>query len=615
MSAQNHSRSLSAAGLCALLTLAACSDDNPMAPARNLSPREAAREISVSNPAITLLSVEVAGGEVKQPLLYNLSLADGRSRSALATPAGEGRQLVVRGHDANGNVTHEGNATVGGIRVGQNEPLTVELFARGEGKPAKLTLDVVGEEPPRGGGSIVIEAPKEVLQGQQVSVTATVYDAEGRRLEVDPREIHWAVSDPRLGGVSANERWSEVFQAYKLGFVELVGVYKNYITKWPIKVLFDPYVQVAAGFDFTCGRRQSGAVYCWGDNQTSQLGTTTAASCFANGYAVQCSNRPVAVSGGRAFKSISSGRAFVCGIETNDRISCWGKNDRGQLGVGSVGAPEGSPKSLINTSTFAALTTGGEHACAIVNSTQRPAYCWGLNGNGQLGDGNPGYFSFNPLQQPTPVLVSGGYGWVSIAAGKLHTCGVNTETNNRAMCWGNGSNGALGTGPFYSELPTPGYVNTPQTPNMNSVYSGPDATGTCWNRTGPVSYCNGTNDRGQAGVGASSPMVGQPASLYGNPALLSIALGTKHVCAVDTTDQLWCWGDNTDGQIGFGTTVYYFRNHPVPVGTWKFAQVTSGGNHSCGVTRTGEVYCWGKNDRGQLGTGSFNSTPTPSPVQ
>jgi alpha-tubulin suppressor-like RCC1 family protein len=605
-----------AAALCALLGAGACSDDNLVGPSRAVSPREAQREISVSNPAISLLSVEVGGGKTKYPLLYNLPLVDGWSKSALTTPAAEGRQLVVRGYDVYGTLTHQGSVTVEAIRVGRNEPLNIVLAPTKEGKSAKVSIDIVGEEL-SGGGSIVVEAPKEIAEGQRVSLKAHVYDRKGRQMDVDPADIHWAVSDPRIGKVDIDE-WSQRWiDASRYGVFELVAIYKEIVWRLPIAVLADPYVQIAAGFDFTCGRRSSGAVSCWGDNATSQLGAATTQTCFAPSTTDACSDRPVAVSGGRTYKFISSGRGFVCGIETTDRISCWGRNDKGQLGNGGFGGSAGSPTSLNNASTFTSLTTGGDHSCAIVNSAPRQALCWGWNGSGQLGDNNPGYFTFNPMQQTSPVAVFGGFGWKSIAAGREHTCGITTTGEPR--CWGPNYFGELGTGPVNSMFPTPAVVNTPQSPAFNTVFSGANAYGTCWLRVGPVPTCHGANDSGQVAIGFLSPSANQPATMSfiqsPPPSFMSIALGSKHTCAVDDADNLWCWGGNSNGQVGFATVTWAYLFRPKQVGAYKFSSVTAGANHTCGLTRAGDVFCWGKNDRGQLGIGSHgSSTPTPTLV-
>jgi len=92
-------------------------------------------------------------------------------------------------------------------------------------------------------------------------------------------------------------------------------------------------------------------------------------------------------------------------------------------------------------------------------------------------------------------------------------------------------------------------------------------------------------------------------------------MGTKHTCAIDDADNLWCWGGNREGQVGVSTSAaqYYFR--PRQVGTYKFASVTAGGSHTYALTRSGDVFCWGKNDRGQLGIRSHGtSAPTPTQI-
>jgi alpha-tubulin suppressor-like RCC1 family protein len=375
-------------------------------------------------------------------------------------------------------------------------------------------------------------------------------------------------------------------------------------------------VQVAAGFDFSCGRRASGRVYCWGDNGSSQLGATTSQTCYS-GQLIPCSDRPVAVSGGRVYSSISAGRSFVCGIEPSGSVSCWGKNDKAQLGIGALSTSEATPTTLSAMANgtalkFSTLTTGGFHACGIVQSTQK-AVCWGSNSIGQLGDGNPGYYSFNPLQQTKPVDVSGNTSWGSLAAGKEHTCGVTVA--GIGMCWGSNYYGELGIGPSYSVMDVPTQMNFMISPALTHTISGPDAYGTCFFQPGPIAFCDGANIRGQAGIGQATQNVGQPSKVWGSTIFLSMALGTQHACGTDNYNHLFCWGDNTDGQIGIHWNQQYFLNHPQQVGTATFTGVTSGGNHSCAVNQIGQVYCWGKNHRGQLGIGSqgqYSRTSTPT---
>ena len=174
MSAQLVSRSLYAAGLCALLGAAACTDDsNPVAPSRSTAPRAAQRQITVSEPSLSLISIEVGAGQLKQPLLYDIPLSDGASAAVFSTPAAEGRSITVRGYDVYGNLTHQGSAKTSVIWEGKNEPLSVALYPVREGKEVSVSLDMVGEVA-IGGGSIQLKAPKEMRQGQSVALNAAV---------------------------------------------------------------------------------------------------------------------------------------------------------------------------------------------------------------------------------------------------------------------------------------------------------------------------------------------------------------------------------------------------------------------------------------------------------
>src|SRR3954467_6671189 len=89
------------------LLLAACADQSPIAPTRSLLPSTPSRSVALSSENAFLLSVEVRGSGLEQPLIYNIPLANGVSEASLALPAGEGRELVVHAHDQYGNVTHE----------------------------------------------------------------------------------------------------------------------------------------------------------------------------------------------------------------------------------------------------------------------------------------------------------------------------------------------------------------------------------------------------------------------------------------------------------------------------------------------------------------------------
>jgi len=99
----------------------------------------------------------------------------------------------------------------------------------------------------------------------------------------------------------------------------------------------------------------------------------------------------------------------------------------------------------------------------------------------------------------------------------------------------------------------------------------------------------------------------------------TLSAGGNHTCGVTTTGQAYCWGSNKEGQLGDGTRNRHGRPFPVSGGL-RFGGVSAGGSHSCGVTTDNTAYCWGLNWFGQLGEGT-NATSDPfvinrlSPVQ
>ncbi|MGK7312150.1 MAG: Ig-like domain-containing protein [Candidatus Longimicrobiales bacterium M2_2A_002] len=126
-------------------------------------------------------------------------------------------------------------------------------------------------------------------------------------------------------------------------------------------------------------------------------------------------------------------------------------------------------------------------------------------------------------------------------------------------------------------------------------------------------YCWGADDRGQLGNAVDALYFDSPRPVAGGHALVQVSTGANHTCGVTTDSAVLCWGDNDRGQLGDGTTTD--RPIPAPVSTSaSFVQVSAGANHTCGLTATGELLCWGANAFGQLGDGSSTDSSTPVAV-
>jgi alpha-tubulin suppressor-like RCC1 family protein len=195
------------------------------------------------------------------------------------------------------------------------------------------------------------------------------------------------------------------------------------------------FASLSAGSFHTCGVTSSAEAYCWGSNAWGQLG---------DGSTSPRSLIPVAVSGGLAFSSVSSGNGHTCGLTAGGTAYCWGANSWGQLG-NAMGAGMAirttTPVEVEGGHTFTSLTASSAFSCGVTVSGG--AYCWGSNADGRLGIGTGGVGQFNPFDfHVTPTAVAGGIGFATVSAGIAHVCGM--STGGIAYCWGAGSNGQLG---------------------------------------------------------------------------------------------------------------------------------------------------------------------------
>ena len=241
------------------------------------------------------------------------------------------------------------------------------------------------------------------------------------------------------------------------------------------------------------------------------------------------------------------------------------------------------------------MSTGLDHACGI--TTAGETYCWGYNANGQLGDGTT-------ADSPVPVRVSGGVVFESVAAGSRGTCGL--TASGVAYCWGYNGNGNVGDSTF-TNTTAPVAVSGGLT--FTSLSAG--AGHRCAVAATDEAYCWGLNRDGQLGNGRFFSDKNTPTLVSGGLAFQSVSAGADHSCGVTTTARAYCWGFNSEGSLGNGT-FFPDLNEPSEVsGGLDFEFVTAGAIYSCGVTTTGEAYCWGDNSTGSLGDGSILSSNVP----
>ncbi|MEW6683698.1 MAG: kelch repeat-containing protein [Nitrospirota bacterium] len=304
-------------------------------------------------------------------------------------------------------------------------------------------------------------------------------------------------------------------------------------------------------------------------------------------------NRSVAAHFNLQAVQISTGQAHSCALISNGTIKCWGSNSSGQ-----VGGPSLSTVTGITTAT--SVEAGASHTCALL--ANRTVQCWGSNSSGQLGDGTTGGST------TTPVTVSGISNAVAISSGGSHTCAV--LSTGAVQCWGLGTSGQLGNNAFNNSATS---VTVSGITTAVAVSAG-GAHSCAVLSTGAV-QCWGSNGSGQLGSPtASSGASPVPLTVSGISTAVAVSADNAHTCATLSSGAVQCWGSNSSGQLGNGTTGGSSTS-PVTVSGISTAVAVSAGNaHTCASLSSGAVSCWGDNDSGKLGNGDETLTDRASPV-
>ncbi len=327
---------------------------------------------------------------------------------------------------------------------------------------------------------------------------------------------------------------------------------------------------------------------------------------------------PTGAFGGMA--SVSAGGSHTCALTMAAGPKCWGDNIAGQLGDGTNSGPQtcgSEPCSTVLvgvtglTSGGAAVAAGGDHSCAV--TTTGGLKCWGDNTYGELGDGTT-------TSRTTPVDVVGltsGVAAVAAGAGLFgeHTCALTTAGG--VKCWGANFYGQLGNGqacPFICSTPVDvsGLTSGAAAISAGSGYA-------CAVTTGGGVKCWGDNSYGELGDGTTTGSTIPLDVMALTSGVTAVSAGGDHACAVTMAGGLKCWGANQFGQLGVGTssgpqtcgaTTCSTTQLDVMSLTSGVAAVSAGGSHTCAVTMAGGLKCWGANQFGQLGVGTSSGPQT-----
>lgn len=291
---------------------------------------------------------------------------------------------------------------------------------------------------------------------------------------------------------------------------------------------------------------------------------------------------------------LASGAAHTCLSNDAGIPYCWGANGHRQAGAGT-GVLVSSPHQMdvVPCGALLRVTAAFDATCVLCDDTFE-VRCWGDNSAGQLGLGDTADRT-SPTVIPPPVAGD----WLRVAIGADHLCGILGD--GAVWCAGANGHGQLGTGDQIASAVFRA-VDGPLDPGFGWVAAGVgftcavDGTGAAW--------CWGRGDRGQLGDGAGQDRLSPTAVATGDATFIGVTAGDDHACALDATGNAWCWGAGDRGQLGNGQM--NDAREPVAVHmppNTTYLDLECRAHTCCGQDSNGRVFCWGANDAAQLGVG------------
>jgi len=269
-------------------------------------------------------------------------------------------------------------------------------------------------------------------------------------------------------------------------------------------------------------------------------------------------------------------------------LRCWGDDSDGQLGVPAADGGTTLPPVTVAGGPWIAPATGSHHTCAL--ASDGGVWCWGGNANGQLGSGDR-----TSRAEPRQVALSAKA--VDVRTAFEFTCAVLADAS--VWCWGYNQEGQLGLGDQYPGDDRTSPVQLGDARDWTFVATGQGHG--CGIRAPGRLYCWGRNTDSQLGQGVTNPQeMRAPVQVGGDADWVSVGCAQSTTCARKRNGSLWCWGAQSSGALAVGDVAP--RLTPAQVPTYSdWSEESVGTFHTCGLRPGGEIWCAGRNTEGQIG--------------
>ena len=295
--------------------------------------------------------------------------------------------------------------------------------------------------------------------------------------------------------------------------------------------------------------------------------------------------------------AVSVGTLHACAASPAGTVSCWGANMFGQLGNSEMSSSDAPV--LASLPAAGAVRCGSGHCCALTGPASAPTVkCWGLDIHLQTGD-SKGSSDVQPFTVTLPGVVT------DVVAAQEHSCAL--ASTGAVYCWGTNNAYELGIAQFGTDLAAPQLVSG--APPLLAIAAGTHTT--CGRDAGGTLWCWGN----LAGTwGGLATAYGAPTPVKGLGPVTGMGLADAHACAVLAAGDLVCWGTNATGELGNGSTGTPYAAPTKVLLAAPVAALALGKSHTCAMTTSGAVWCWGSHAHGQLGVGTVLSPANASAV-